>query len=234
MHSRLATDCVITDLCFSYPGRAVFNQFSAQLKPGLNWIVGDESSGKTTLVKLIAGQLRAQSGSITSSASQGSSTQYWIEPTSQEFDSMSATDFFLNIQTKHPFFETQLCSQLADELGLAPHLAKPLYMLSTGSKRKVFITAALACYAQIVLIDEPFAALDLASTQILTKALTINAQQQRNIIVLTGYQVAPMLDQSNVVQLAYTLIELNRTSQLLGKLIRQESSYVCADSQSLQ
>ena len=46
---------------------------------------------------------------------------------------------------------------------LTPHLEKPLYMLSTGSKRKVWLAAAFASGAAVTLLDQPFAALDKAS-----------------------------------------------------------------------
>jgi ABC-type multidrug transport system ATPase subunit len=201
MAGSLVPNCVITNLCFSYASEPIFNGFCAQFKAGLNWVIGDESSGKTTLLKLITGQLKAQSGSISSIDSQAPLTIFYIGPNEQAFDQITVTDYFANAQKEHPFFDMPFCHQLAIELGLAPHLTKPIYMLSTGSKRKVFITAALACHAQIVLIDEPFSALDLSSVSALIKALQSRAKDPKTVLVLTGYEVAAQFDQPHVVQL---------------------------------
>ena len=47
------------DLCFGFAQRALFSDFSAQIPPGVTWVCGDESCGKTTLLRLMAGELPA-------------------------------------------------------------------------------------------------------------------------------------------------------------------------------
>ncbi|MBY0411415.1 MAG: ABC transporter ATP-binding protein, partial [Burkholderiaceae bacterium] len=52
----------IEALCFAYPECAVLSQWSAALPAGVSLLRGEESSGKTTLLRLLAGELVAQSG----------------------------------------------------------------------------------------------------------------------------------------------------------------------------
>ena len=63
-------------------------------------------------------------------------------------------------------------------------------MLSTGSKRKVFLAAALASGAQVTLLDDPFAALDTASIRFLLGWLNAAASATDRAWVIAGH-VAP-------------------------------------------
>jgi ABC-type Mn2+/Zn2+ transport system ATPase subunit len=77
---------------------------------------------------------------------------------------------------------------LVEGLGLAEHADKPLYMLSTGSKRKVWLAAAFASGAPLLLIDEPFAALDRASAACVGHWLGRAAQSTNRACVIADYQ----------------------------------------------
>ena len=54
----------VDGLCFSYPQGRLFTDWSARFAAGLTCIQGDEGSGKTTLVRLLAGDLPAQAGRL--------------------------------------------------------------------------------------------------------------------------------------------------------------------------
>jgi ABC-type multidrug transport system ATPase subunit len=78
-------------------------------------------------------------------------------------------------------------NELVASFSLTPHLEKSLFMLSTGSKRKVWLAAALSCSLPLVLLDEPTAALDAVSIQALWKALgSIAAARHRIVVVATS------------------------------------------------
>ena len=51
-------------LTFAFPQQQVFNDFSAAIPAGITYVVGDESTGKSTLLRLFAGDLTPQAGSI--------------------------------------------------------------------------------------------------------------------------------------------------------------------------
>ncbi|MFY8042514.1 MAG: ABC transporter ATP-binding protein, partial [Rhodoferax sp.] len=96
---------------------------------------------------------------------------FWMDPRTGVFDSLTAHQFLASEQRRYPLWDAELQAITANALGLADHLAKPLYMLSTGSKRKVWLTAAIASGAALTLLDEPFAALDKASIRCLLDVL---------------------------------------------------------------
>jgi len=52
------------DLVFGFAAHQIFKQFSVNIPAGITYVVGDESSGKSTLLRLFAGNLLPQAGSI--------------------------------------------------------------------------------------------------------------------------------------------------------------------------
>ncbi|MES1161821.1 MAG: hypothetical protein ABUL50_02005, partial [Rhizobacter sp.] len=79
----------------------------------------------------------------------------------------------------------------AQAFGLGPHLAKPLYMLSTGSRRKVWRAAALASTRALTLLDEPTGALDAPSVAHLMRALEDLAERRDRIVIVASSQPLP-------------------------------------------
>ncbi|MBU3737690.1 MAG: ATP-binding cassette domain-containing protein [Rhodoferax sp.] len=88
-------------------------------------------------------------------------------------------------------WDARQANDLSHTLGLTEHLAKPLYMLSAGSRRKVGLVAAAASSADLILLDQPFAALDAASCQQLIRLLVQAARQSRSAWVVADYEVPP-------------------------------------------
>jgi energy-coupling factor transporter ATP-binding protein EcfA2 len=81
-------------------------------------------------------------------------------------------------------------------LALNAHLEKSLFMLSTGTRRKLWLTAALAGNAELVLLDMPYAALDAASCRALNALLTEKAAQALQAWVIADYTLPEGLSQA--------------------------------------
>ena len=90
---------------------------------------------------------------------------FWVDARTQAFDQVTAADYWRGVQASHANFDARALSDLIEGLSLAEHQDKPLYMLSTGSRRKVWLAAAFASNAPVTLLDDPFAALDNPSIQ---------------------------------------------------------------------
>ena len=148
----------IQGLHFNYPGRELFTDLSASIKPGITFVRGGDGRGKTTLLRLLAGELQPSSGQL-----KINTKVFWVDPRTEVFDQLSGTEFFESQRVAFPEFDYALVSELARGLDLASHISKKLYMLSTGSKRKVYIAAAFASGTAVTLIDMPFAAVDKPS-----------------------------------------------------------------------
>ena len=187
----------VTGLRFGWPGIPLFNELSLQLPPGVSVVHGDESCGKTTLLRLLAGELPAEQGSLvlreTHFASHPDAYRALVfrtEPRSEALDATSANAWFSALAASRPDFDIGAAHRLAHGFALGPHIDKPMHMLSAGSKRKVWLSAAFAAGATLTLIDEPFAALDMASIRFL-KQLLEEATQHTNRAWLLADHVPP-------------------------------------------
>ena len=70
---------------------------------------------------------------------------------------------------------------------MRPHRGKRLAQLSTGSRRKVWLIAALAGGAPLILLDTPFASLDGPSRVLLGVELARIADEGRQALVITDF-----------------------------------------------
>lgn len=183
-------------ISFQFPQKQVFNNFSASLPAGITYITGDESTGKSTLLRLFAGDLSPQTGNLTINGfSQKNEFEayrknvFWTDPRTTAYDQLSPNDFF-DIQRKfYPNFDETVLSDMIHSLSLNEHVSKEIYKLSTGSKRKVWLAAGFASGAAVILIDEPFSALDKASIGFLLERLETYAQNKQRAWVIADYEV---------------------------------------------
>jgi ABC-type multidrug transport system ATPase subunit len=186
----------VKGLVFRYPGRSLSSDWSASLRPGVTLVVGGDGRGKTTLLRLLAGDLAATAGelSINGIKLKTHPKNYrrqvvWTEPRTTAFDQMTPVDFFNLQRDTYAGFDDDVLARCVDGLVLTPQLTKQLFMLSTGSKRKVFLAAAFASGAALTLLDLPFAALDKASIAHVLSLLNEAAAHPTRAFVLADYAV---------------------------------------------
>ena len=103
---------------------------------------------------------------------------FWSNPRTDAFDQVTVLDYLASLHPRYPAFDQQAIPALLESLSLIEHRHKPLYMLSTGSKRKVWLTAAFASGAALTLLDDPFAALDKVSIGLVLQLLEKEAAKQ--------------------------------------------------------
>jgi ABC-type multidrug transport system ATPase subunit len=124
-----------------------------------------------------------------------------MEPRSEAFDQLTAREYFASLPAAYPGFDDTLLPSLTEGLSLIPHLDKQLYMLSTGSKRKVWLAAAFAAGATLNLLDDPFAGLDKASINFVVKMLNQLAEDPARAWVIALYEAPEGVPLATVVEL---------------------------------
>ena len=102
---------------------------------------------------------------------------------------------------RYPLFNKELLADLLEGFDLSPHVHKPLYMLSAGSRRKVWLSAAFASGAALTLIDQPFAALDGPSVRLLREVLQEFAEQTIRACVIADYEAPDGLQLTSTISL---------------------------------
>ena len=174
---------------FAQAQRPLFDGLSFTLPAGVSWLGGDEGRGKTTLLRLLAGRLSPQAGSIATDrplqAEELAQQVAWHEASDPAFDQTVVQDI---LEQLVPAGSHNRLPELMAGLSLEPHLAKPLYQLSTGSRRKVFIAATLARPATLALLDQPGSALDTPSSRFLQQTLAQLARSTDRAVLIADYQ----------------------------------------------
>ena len=155
-----------------------FGEFKLTVKPGAVkigetvGIVGPNATGKTTFVKILAGELEADSGKLDTKLKISYKPQYITADFEGTVKELLYSEAFDVMETG--FFQ----SEVLEPLNIKHLMEKKVKTLSGGELQRVAITLCLAKEADIYLIDEPSAYLD--SNQRMNAAKTIRRMMEKS------------------------------------------------------
>ncbi|MGW0586441.1 ABC transporter ATP-binding protein [Streptosporangium sp. NPDC002607] len=153
-------------------------------------IVGPSGCGKSTLLRIIAGLLSPSAGEVSLRSTSGEAPltsvvfqDYSIFP----WKTVEANvRFGLDIAKIPAAVSEERVSRWLTRLGLADFASAYPSALSGGMKQRVSIARAFAVEPQILLMDEPFAALDAQLRQIMqAELLELWQEDRRTVIFIT-------------------------------------------------
>lgn len=153
------------------------------LEPGLVAVTGDEGTGKTRLLRWLAGHSVSQSLPL-----QRPDDALWLDLRLTGQDQLAPDQVWSELRQRCPAWDSTLQDDLAKALGLEPHPAKKLFMLSTGSRRKVALVGLLASGATVTCLDQPFDALDASSAAVVREFLAQAAEHPTRTWVVADYE----------------------------------------------
>jgi ABC-type nitrate/sulfonate/bicarbonate transport system, ATPase component len=185
----------VDDISFSYPnGHSVFSAFSLNAQPGeFVAILGPSGCGKTTLLNLLSGFMQPQSGRITinqTAVRPERSELGYVFQAPQLFPWLSALEnvrFGLRMSAR--IDESQQRAQALQYLrlvGLENAAHRLPHQLSGGMQQRVSLARTLALEPSVLLMDEPFAALDAISRNSMNEeTLRIWAELGQTVLFIT-------------------------------------------------
>lgn len=153
---------------YTYPGRApIVNGIDWRLQAGgFHCLVGRSGCGKTTLLKLAAGLITPQSGRVVlqdgTPAAPGPQLGYVFQaPTLLEWQRVIDNVLLpVSLQRRPLPEDLERAHGLLAMLGLSDHAQHYPRQLSGGQQSRVALARALILEPALLLLDEPFAALD--------------------------------------------------------------------------
>lgn len=157
------------------------------LPPGLVAVTGGEGVGKTRLLRWLAGD------PVAGPEAARPADALWLDLALPGQDDLAPRQIWDALRPRWPRWDAALQEDLAPALGLAPHLDKKLFMLSTGSRRKVALVGLLASGATVTCLDQPFAALDVTSAGVVRAFLAEAADHPTRTWVVADYEADPRL-----------------------------------------
>ena len=142
-------------------------------------IVGPSGCGKSTLLNIIAGLDRPDSGSVLvrgalASNDPSSTKRIMVFQEGALFPWLNVQDnveFGLKIAKMPKETNRQVADKYIEMVGLSKFSESFVYQLSGGMKQRVAIARALAMEPEVLLMDEPFAALDIQTRGLLHEEL---------------------------------------------------------------
>lgn len=144
-------------------GRLLFQELSFALTPGdALWVRGPNGVGKSSLLRLVAGLLRAHSGTVSRNAAIALA------------DERSALDAELPLGQALAFWariDGGDAGAAMENMALSPLADVPVGYLSTGQRKRAVLARTIAAGAPLWLLDEPGNGLDGASLASLRAAI---------------------------------------------------------------
>ena len=158
-------------------------------------IVGPNGSGKSTLLRLIAGLLPADAGSIEIGGVQVSAADPRVGFVFQEprllpwRSTLANVAFPLELAGVNEASRRERASALLELVGLSDFGAAYPRQLSGGMRQRAAIARALVREPQVLLLDEPFSALDALSRERFNAELLGVWQRTHSTIVLVTHSI---------------------------------------------
>ncbi len=177
-------------------GRTLLNVSEISLdNQGLIAVVGPNGAGKSLLLKSLAGVISPDRGSITWDGQGPSRAGYrrlslvLQAPVLLRRSALANVTYALKAAGFNDTDARKAASEALENAGLSEIAETPARLLSGGEKQRLALARALAIEPEIVLLDEPVANLDPASTLAIEKMIAV-ARDKRVAVVLVTHDLA--------------------------------------------
>ncbi len=177
----------------SFDGKQVLNDLSFDLMEGeFLSILGPSGCGKTTLLRILIGLEKADGGQILkggkdisglSSFERGMGIVFQNYALFPNMTVLQNVQYALTLRKETKKDATAIAKRTLEQVGLTDQMNKKPNQLSGGQQQRVAIARTLATNPDVILLDEPISALDVANREIM-KAELKALQKKFNVTML--------------------------------------------------
>ncbi len=187
----------VEDLYFSYERTHVLHRVCLQAREGeYIGIMGPNGGGKTTLLKLLMGFLTPTAGKVRVKGKIGYVPQ--VQRTDRDFP-ITVHELILlgalantNVWGSYPAEVKEKANVLMEKLGLQSHKNKVFGALSGGFAQRALLARAMLSDPDLLLLDEPTANIDPASTRVIFDML--EAWRGKKTILLVTHDLKTIIE----------------------------------------
>lgn len=181
----------VKQLSFGYTRRRnIFDSLSLELPKGsIVGLLGRNGEGKTTLLKLLYGQLLRRQGELKvldldpKHRAVSFLQQVYLLPEEFQVPPISIRSFFDISAPFYPNYDEAVAKELIDTFGLQWDMN--LKKISQGQKKKALIAFALSLRVPLLLLDEPTNGLDIPSKGEFRRTVARYTTDEQTIIIST-------------------------------------------------
>ena len=177
-----------------FNGRTIFKNLSYRFAPGKSYVIaGANGSGKSTVLRILAGLIQPSAGVITMEV-EGKLLQHphergqylgYISPDLNLYNQLSAFEnlyFFASLKGMEPSRDSILA--LLTEVQLKGYAEQSVASFSTGMKQRLKLAYALLHQPAMLLLDEPATNLDQQGKELVEKI--IYRQRDKGIVIMAS------------------------------------------------
>jgi zinc transport system ATP-binding protein len=191
----------VENLSFSYGGALALENISFAVNPGdFTGVLGPNGGGKTTLIKIILGLLKAQAGRVKISGKDIGEFKDWqsigyleqknTPPPLAPLTAFEVARMGLLSAKKPPKIfnktDNEITESIMQTTGCLPYKNKLFYELSGGQQQRALLARTLINKPSLLILDEPSTALDAASRETFFNLLrAVNKQNNTTILLIT-------------------------------------------------
>lgn len=156
-------------------------------------LTGPNGAGKTTLLRIIAGLDTEYSGSITYDGKKMDDSVYknitmcFQTPMLLHRSTLANLEYPLRVRGVDRNTQKQWIAEYVDLLDLANLLSMNAVKLSGGESQRVALARALVFRPKLLLLDEPFSAIDASSIEKMTNVLLYFREKTGATVVLVSH-----------------------------------------------
>lgn len=212
----------LKDLSFSYGRHKVLGNVSMTLEKGkIYGLLGENGVGKSTLLKILSGLLKMESGEckvfgeVPYSRKPSFLQDIFYLPEDFAGESVVVENYAMQLGVFYPNFSPDKFNRIISEFGVDPK-AK-FNKLSLGQQKKAIIAVALSLGTKVLLMDEPSNGLDIPSKSLLRRLIAENASDEQ-LIVISTHQVK---DLENLID---PIIIMDKEGVIMNASIEEISS----------
>jgi len=230
INAMAAPICTINakSLAVGYGHHTIVSDLNLHLMTGdLVALIGTNGSGKSTLLKTLAGLLPALSGQVSVlDGAPGSSPKRVAylpqHPVSSHTLPLRARDVVamgryahLGLFRRESIADRELISDAIVRAGAAGFADQPLRQLSGGQQQRTHLAQVLSRQAEVLLLDEPTAGLDLTGKQAVAEIIA--AERARGVtVVLATHDLQDAQTATAVMLLAQRVVAFGPPEQALS------------------
>jgi zinc/manganese transport system ATP-binding protein len=225
-----AAAIVARNLSASYGARPIWSGASFSIPSGsFTAILGPNGGGKSTLIRMILGQMAPAAGSLEvlgQSPHRGNSQIGYI-PQGSSFDpelSLRGWDFVgLGIDGHRWGMRLTARAQAArasesaiHAVSAADYADRPLGRLSGGEQQRLLLAQALVGNPRLLLLDEPLSHLDVRNQGAIVQLISEVARKRQLTILLIAHDVNPLLPHiDHVLYVAHSKVAMGKPSAII-------------------
>jgi NitT/TauT family transport system ATP-binding protein len=187
---------ILTDISKAYGANVVLDRFNCQIEEGtVTCVMGSSGRGKTTLLRILLGLEKPDSGQVSGMSSQRKSVVFQEDRLCENLSAASN----IRLVSRKPLKIGNIIEAMS-AMGLDPDCAKQtVRSMSGGQRRRVAILRALMAEYDILFMDEPFKELDV-DTKSMVMQYTKNQFKGKTVIFVTHDQTeCAVIGGSNII-----------------------------------